>query len=358
MNVNNLNNAEISKIIDFLRFPATVLVVLLHAYTTLQMTSAMEMSLYTNVSSCISLCLGEIGVPLFFTISGYLFFLNYSKYDYYRKIKTRTKSLLVPYLIWNTFFICVYFIIQQIPTLSPFFSGNNKRIIDYSFIDLIRAYWDCGNWNEGNGTPILQTYWYVRNLFLLCLFSPVIYYIVKKTNYICVSIIIVLWILKTDSAFTLSSLSFFSLGAYLSQNIDKLWISVKKNLYPLAYSYIIILIIDIMLKTNGIYPYGYYIHRIGILIAIPFLFSLSSKLFYKIPIPKLLTKSSFFIYSLHLPVMLAVRKISYRFISEEYEIIHILLYLASVPIVICICLIFYKLLKKYALNLLNLINGR
>lgn len=358
MNVNNLNNAEISKIIDFLRFPATVLVVLLHAYTTLQMTSAMEMSLYTNVSSCISLCLGEIGVPLFFTISGYLFFLNYSKYDYYRKIKTRTKSLLVPYLIWNTFFICVYFIIQQIPTLSPFFSGNNKRIIDYSFIDLIRAYWDCGNWNEGNGTPILQTYWYVRNLFILCLFSPVIYYIVKKTNYICVSIIIVLWILKTDSAFTLSSLSFFGLGAYLSQNIDKLWISVKKNLYPLAYSYIIILIIDILLKTNGFYPYGYYVHRIGILIVIPFLFSLSSKLFYKIPIPKLLTKSSFFIYSLHLPVMLAVRKISYRFISEEYEIIHILLYLASVPIVICICLIFYKLLKKYALNLLNVINGR
>ena len=185
MNVNNLNNAEISKIIDFLRFPATVLVVLLHAYTTLQMTSAMEMSLYTNVSSCISLCLGEIGVPLFFTISGYLFFLNYSKYDYYRKIKTRTKSLLVPYLIWNTFFICVYFIIQQIPTLSPFFSGNNKRIIDYSFIDLIRAYWDCGNWNEGNGTPILQIG--MLEIYFSSAFSLLSYIILSKRQiiYVC-----------------------------------------------------------------------------------------------------------------------------------------------------------------------------
>ena len=131
MNVNYLNYAVFSKIIDFFIFFFTVLVGLLDADTTLQMTSAMEMSLYTNVSSCISLCLGEIGVPLFFTISGYLFFLNYSKYDYYRKIKTRTKSLLVPYLIWNTFFICVYFIIQQIPTLSPFFSCNNKKKIKY-----------------------------------------------------------------------------------------------------------------------------------------------------------------------------------------------------------------------------------
>lgn len=87
MNVNNLNNAEISKIIDFLRFPATVLVVLLHAYTTLQMTSAMEMSLYTNVSSCISLCLGEIGVPLFFTISGYLFFKTIANMIIIEKLK-------------------------------------------------------------------------------------------------------------------------------------------------------------------------------------------------------------------------------------------------------------------------------
>lgn len=350
--------AEVSKIIDFLRFPATVLIVLLHAYTTLQMTPAMDMSLYSKVSSCISLCFGEIGVPLFFTISGYLFFLNFSKCDYYRKIKTRTKSLLVPYLIWNTFFICVYFIIQQIPALSPFFSGNNKRVIDYTFIDFIRAYWDCGNWNEGNGTPILQTYWYVRNLFILCLFSPFIYYIVNKTRYICVSIFIILWILKTDSAFTLASISFFGLGAYVSQNIDNIWIFVKKNLYPLASAYIIILIIDIVLKNNSIYPYGYYVHRIGILIAIPLSFSLCSKLFAKISIPNLMIKSSFFIYSLHLPVMLAIRKLSYRLISDEYEYIHIVMYLASVPIVIWICISIFQLLNKYAPKLLNIINGR
>ncbi|MDY3848900.1 MAG: acyltransferase [Prevotella sp.] len=358
MNGNTFCKTEISKTIDFLRFPATILVVLLHAYTTLQMTSAMDMPLYSNVASCISLCFGEIGVPLFFTISGYLFFLSFSMCDYFRKIKTRTKSLLVPYLMWNTFFICVYFIIQQIPSLSPFFSGNNKKVIDYTCIDFIRAYWDCGNWNQGNGTPILQTYWYVRNLFILCLLSPFILFIVKRTRYIFVSIFIVLWILKTDSAFTLSSISFFSLGAYVAQNTNNIWLHVKKNLYPLAFAYIMTLFLDIMLKTNGIYPYGYYVHRMGIIIAIPLMFSLCYRLCKRFSFPELMVKSSFFIYSLHLPLMLAIRKISYRLISDEYEIMHIVLYLASVPIVILICLVIFQLLKKYTPTLLNTINGR
>lgn len=123
---------EISQTIEFLRFPATILIVLLHAYTTLQMTTAMNMEFYTTFSSTLSLSFGEIGVPLFFTISGYLFFLGFGRKSYSRKIKTRTQSLLIPYILWNSIFIALYFIIQQIPALSPLFSGNNKKVADFS----------------------------------------------------------------------------------------------------------------------------------------------------------------------------------------------------------------------------------
>ena len=43
-------------------------------------------------------------VPVYFFISGYLFFLggNFSFDKYFKKIKSRIKSLLFPYMIWNT----------------------------------------------------------------------------------------------------------------------------------------------------------------------------------------------------------------------------------------------------------------
>lgn len=349
---------EISQTIEFLRFPATILIVLLHAYTTLQMTTAMKMEFYTTFSSTLSLSFGEIGVPLFFTISGYLFFLGFGRESYFRKIKTRTQSLLIPYILWNSIFIALYFIIQQIPSLSPLFSGNNKKVADFSLTDFLRAYWDCGNWNEGNGTPILQTYWYIRNLFLLCLASPAIYACVKRLNIFFVSIFLILWIMKKDSAFTFSSIAFFSLGSLASINSEKIWTLIKNNLSVLSIVYVSILTIDIILKINLIYPYGYYVHRIGLIIAIPFLFSWCNRLCKAISIPQTFTKASFFIYTLHLPIMLAVRKTSYHLIPDDYEILHIILYLASVPIVTTVCYYSYLFLSTYTPKILKILNGR
>ena len=50
------------------------------------------------------LCNGftRIAVPIFFMISGYLFFLTYklSIEKYFYKVKSRFLSLMIPYLIW------------------------------------------------------------------------------------------------------------------------------------------------------------------------------------------------------------------------------------------------------------------
>ena len=43
-----------------------------------------------------------IAVPLFFILSGALFFRNYSNKSYFKKIKSRTKTLVIPYLFWNS----------------------------------------------------------------------------------------------------------------------------------------------------------------------------------------------------------------------------------------------------------------
>ena len=102
----------ISKIIDFIRFPMACAVVLLHTpgkYTNWSHYTLDDLkyfSLYDHMS-LISNIICQIAVPIFFLISGYLFY-NKEK-SYTQKLRKRTKTILMPYFIWNgiTFFLMI-----------------------------------------------------------------------------------------------------------------------------------------------------------------------------------------------------------------------------------------------------------
>ena len=40
------------------------------------------------------------------------------------------------------------------PSTSLYFSNEHNIICEYSLSDFFRAFWDCGDWNKGNGTPV------------------------------------------------------------------------------------------------------------------------------------------------------------------------------------------------------------
>lgn len=353
-----MNKESIYQTIEYLRFPAACLVVVLHAYTTLQLTITGGMQTYTLFSSSISLGFGEIGVPLFFTISGFLFFQSFNTSAYKRKIKSRIKTLLVPYLLWNTIMIGLYFILQSIPSLSPYFSGANKPIADYNTQDFFRAFWDCGNWNLGDGTPILQPYWYIRNLMILCLISPLIAFLTKKGGILSFLPPLIGWIIFQRASFLLSSLAFFTLGAWLCYNTDKKFEWFSHNKKFISISYIVLFSIDLTLKLMQIYPYGYYIHRLGIVFAIPAMFLLARWLKNKISIPENLTKASFFIYTVHMPLMLATRKICLKLVPCQYELLHCILYFISIALVVLVSYSIYWIMKRLTPSLFHILNGR
>lgn len=101
-----------SQVIDWLRFPLAVAVVFIHSLGTLPLddVSVMQadplsgMSLYNWLRIFGSHVVTHIAVPTFFVISGFLFFRNMQRWDvraYRKKLKSRFRSLLVPYLCWN-----------------------------------------------------------------------------------------------------------------------------------------------------------------------------------------------------------------------------------------------------------------
>ena len=54
----------------------------------------------------------KTGVPAFFFISGYLFFL--SKKSYGKKLKDRIHTLLIPYILWNLLLLLFYLIVYAL----------------------------------------------------------------------------------------------------------------------------------------------------------------------------------------------------------------------------------------------------
>jgi fucose 4-O-acetylase-like acetyltransferase len=99
-----------SQVIDFIRFPLIVGVLFIHNRNSNLVLDGQiigtdnYLPIFHYCSSFFSQVFGRISVPLFFFMSGFLFFLNVDKfngYSYAKKLKSRAKTLLIPYLFWN-----------------------------------------------------------------------------------------------------------------------------------------------------------------------------------------------------------------------------------------------------------------
>lgn len=351
-------NEDISATISYLRFPATLFVVILHAYTTARGIYMPNNTLYVHTSYILSLCIGQIGVPLFFTISGYLYFIKYNHtlQSYRSKCKNRVKSLLVPYLFWNCFMILLYYTLQNIPTFDSFFSGANKEISNYTIEDYIRAFWDCNHWNNGNGMPILQPYWYIRNLIILSLLSPLLYLCIHKIKWFTFIIPLTGWIVSSDLALTYVSIAFFSLGAIASIHkidITNIFYKHKKTIY---YTFLIAILFTYMTHFYTAYDL-IPLHRIMLTSGVIFCFCAAYTLKGKYRISKEWQQSSFIIYTLHLPVMLAIRKMEYKLLKNPTELENLILYILAIIATVYICAAIYNLLKRIPV-FLNFVTGR
>lgn len=111
-------NKYLSYKILFFNFILSVLIVLLHSNCKVTLgwnNDGTNLSNFIELLTTYICCIGHIAVPMFYIISAYLFYHNISTLkDTLSKIKKRIKTLLIPYLLWNTF-LYSFFLLFYIP---------------------------------------------------------------------------------------------------------------------------------------------------------------------------------------------------------------------------------------------------
>lgn len=126
--------------------------------------------------------LGRCAVPLFFAISGYLFFQGIDKDDaqayakLWMKIRKRIRTLLIPYLIACLFPAIFYLILEYIPGVDGFM--NTKGFSDNFEKPLLELIYFLF-WDAGNGSPYAFQLWFLRDLILIVVLSPLLYMMSK-----------------------------------------------------------------------------------------------------------------------------------------------------------------------------------
>lgn len=108
-----------------------------------------------------------ISVPLFFFMSSLLFYRGCEYADLKRKLHSRIYSLLIPYLLWNTIFVLIYFSITRIPIIEE--NMHMGKILSNPYMFFIAIM-------DSRFTPL----WFVRDLMCFCVFSPLILFVIKR----------------------------------------------------------------------------------------------------------------------------------------------------------------------------------
>ena len=343
---------RLSSAITWLRFPLIFLIIMLHCYSVQRLEGDHET--YFKVLYPFSLWLGETGVPAYFFISGYLFFL--SKKSYGQKLKDRIHTLLIPYFLWNLLLLLFYLMAYALGHPLIIFMTN---IADYNWLDYIRVFWDRGEFDNGNSAPILCPLWYIRNLLVMSLLSPILYYIIRYVREIFLIVVAAWWMIINNNAFTPQTIFFFSLGAYFSIfNLNPLKIVVEWKVFFLTLT-CIFAIVDIFIHVAIATHFNLIIHRMSLLLNIPALFIIADRInrYGHNKTTAFLSQAAFTVFCIHYPIVLVLRKICIVTFANATDAIHIPLYFLCVILTTASSIGFYWMLDRYFPKAKSILTG-
>lgn len=243
---------------------------------------------------------------------------------------------MVPYLLWNFIGYIIYAI-----------------KIGFDFEDLFHSFWVIDIPGRSGSSPIDGPLWYVRNLMIMVVISPIIAYMIKFTKWYLILIMTILWIIQIPPFNKGIGIAFyfFSLGGYL-RVFDYHVENLQRYAKYLIIAYPIYVIYAFLMQSKS----DSWDFQLGILLVIGAIFSLTIH-FIKCgsgncKFTKILSETSFFIYCLH-DLLLQFLKPFFSEILGTGDFA----YLSLIVVDIALCLGFFYVLKSISPKVISLLMG-
>lgn len=332
---------------SFLRFPLIVMVVLCHAYI-YKLPANQGIEGFATLSFVLSKIVARIAVPNFLFISGYLLFRGVEKPSlrlYGEKLKRRVRTVALPYIFWNFAIILLYFVGQML--LPNLFSGGHTKVCDYTPLEFLQAFWRV----EGTDSPINPPLWYMRNLMVMVVLSPIIYLLLKNrvAGLLFIATMLGLWlgVPKCSEVVWLQPkvLFFFSLGG---------WLSIHKVAFPKFRLSVVAMLLFLYIAAivgtlSTVGEWQRLAYEVAILLGMP----LSLYVAYYLvtvkgwQVPSVLGSSYFFIYLYHYIPQALVQRVMLRLFEPATNGGYLTIYLISIIATLFVGVALFHLLKRF-----------
>ena len=281
----------------YVSFVLSILVLYIHANNLNYYTE--NILLARTIEDFIGGRIGDIVVPTFFMISGFLFYRNIDiQVDCTKHIKSKLKkrfhSLLIPYLFWNIVGTIFYMFAPRIPKIGTMISGGAASITLSNIIE---------------GVFYFKYYfplWYLFYLIVMVCMAPILVWLLKnkKVSVLLLGTLMLGYLMEFKlPVLSCGSIFFYFLGAYIAIYNKTFWTRKERK----SRSWICLCVLLLMTIFRFFYVENI-VGRLFYLASPIFLWKSFDVLSYKTK-PSKFVGQSFFIYCAHIIPLTTINKI-------------------------------------------------
>lgn len=349
-----------SRVVSFLRFPLIVAVIFIHCNLLVKNPELETMPVFYFLVY-VTMKLVCIAVPLFFFISGLLFFKEGS-FDlslFQKKLKRRFQTVLIPYLLWNIIYFVILGIMQLIKPDTLLIL--HKHIADFRWQDFLWIFWDISQITglaDDQRACLVGAFWFLQCLFVLFLASPIIYYLIKYLRHFILAILGILYFtdfIPEMPGIQCNAIVYYMLGAYCSiMPID--FISIFRRI-PVKGHFLLMIVAILVSYWLNENDTVYNITDLFLQAAV-FTFTAYMIEHQRWKENRYLVSSVFFVFAVHRLFSATLMTLSYYLIpSIGNEIVLYLYYILMVILTVVASLAVYQLSKRCLPRTTNVLNG-
>jgi surface polysaccharide O-acyltransferase-like enzyme len=345
--------------ITLIRFPLIVAVVFIHAYAstvhveqgTLGVAETGFLARY--VRDFISGSLAAVAVPLFYLMSGWLLFHGgpWTRETYTRKLRTRMRTLLVPYLVWNAMTVVIIGVAQALPVTARFFSAAAVPVYSMGFAEMLDTVFGI------TGAPVAYQFWFIKDLMLLVLLAPLIHAAATEAGLAFLGLFAFAWGWEVLPSHVLDTeaVLFFYVGALAAV---RGWHPFGLDRYGARMTAAWLALAGADAATRG-FDANLPLHKVGLVVGCAAALYWSRALVTggRKPVFMWLGQASFFVFAAHEPLLTALRKLLYAEIVPTSGAAILALYFVTPLLVIALCLWAYALARISAPNVSAVLVG-